>query len=236
MSMQNIIRCITLLLLAYSGTSQAVTRSCETSNHHIIGNVRLADGSIRENVVVPFHGVEPVTADGYHWLRPPMARRAACENASREAMAKMQQRRNYELAMTLCDADLPGITGIVSVLPKVVGAEAWHGSENNWNTADVPGKWQNCDEREAEGSFKVYQYPIRYGSYNTLLDWCYRWGRQCGEQAAQAFCEKEGYARQIYFSGPRTITTGEQTRIVSSKDVCDQTSCGTFTQITCRGW
>lgn len=147
--------------------SQAVTRSCETSNHHLIGTLRLVDGSIRENVVVPFHGVEPVMADGYHWFRPPMARRDACE---------------------------------------------------------------------AEGAFKVYEYPIRYGSYNTLLDWCYRWGNQCGEQAAQTFCEKEGYARQIYFSGPRNITTGEKTRIVSSKEICDQPSCGTFAQITCRGW
>ncbi|EIJ33092.1 hypothetical protein [Thiothrix nivea] len=74
------------LLLAYSGLSQAgVTRSCESSNHHIIGDVRLSDGSIRENVIVPFHAVDPIMADGYHWLRPPMARRAACHNASREA-------------------------------------------------------------------------------------------------------------------------------------------------------
>lgn len=235
--MQNIIRWITLLLLVHSGFSQAgVTRSCESSNHHIVGTMRLADGSIRDNVVVPFHGVDPIMADGYHWLRPPMARRAACENASREAVEKMQLRRNHELVITMCDVRITGMSGVVSVLPQAVGAEAWHGSENNWNRGNVASTWQNCDEREDQVINKRYQYPIQYGSYNTLLDWCYSWGNGCGAQAAQAFCIKEGYARQISFSGPMNITAGQKTRIISSKEVCDQLSCGTFTQITCRNW
>ncbi|EIJ33089.1 hypothetical protein [Thiothrix nivea] len=148
----------------------------------------------------------------------------------------MQKRRNYELAMTLCDAHIPGITGVVSVLPKVVSADAWHSSENNGDARDFAGKWQNCDEREDQVINKRYQYPIQYGSYNTLLDWCYSWVNGCGAQAAQAFCVQEGYARQISFSGPRNITAGQKTRIISTREVCDQPSCGTFTQITCRNW
>ena len=65
------------------------------------------------------------------------------------------------------------------------------------------------------------------------LDWCYVWESQCGEPAADAFCEDQGYIRAwAYIQIKEEVST---TMTIGDHAVCDPEwhQCSTFSYITC---
>ncbi len=61
------------------------------------------------------------------------------------------------------------------------------------------------------------------------LDVCYVWGKQCGQQPADMYCQVQGFQRATHFE------TGHvrPTRLGSNGKVCDADFCVGFKSITC---
>jgi hypothetical protein len=80
----------------------------------------------------------------------------------------------------------------------------------------------------AASAREVYYYhPMAQG---IRLDWCYSWGADCGQQAADAWCRVMGFRRALNLA----IQTGvHPTRVISTGAVCDEAYCNGFAYITC---
>jgi len=65
------------------------------------------------------------------------------------------------------------------------------------------------------------------------LDWCRRWGKQCGRPAANAFCRRRGYSRSIAHRQAVNIGRWTQTRIIATGQICARDFCDGFRRITC---
>lgn len=74
------------------------------------------------------------------------------------------------------------------------------------------------------------------------LDFCYTWGSNCGQKAADTYCFAQGYDRATRFETERI----RPTRLGSNGKICDADFCVGFKSITCfipgsqrltnRGW
>jgi hypothetical protein len=206
--------------------AHAVVRSCDSSNHRVVGTIELSDGNQQREVSANFSGVAAVKADGEHWS-PPIARRRACTSASDRATSIIANKGNAVLGQALCRANIPGKV-IMRVRPDYVAADAWHGSENNNYHRTVAQGWVDCNPVK-----KVFSDPIQYGANGTLLDWCSPWAKNCGRPTADRFCKDKGYTTVFTHGAMRHIRQGEKTRLFGNGQVCDDTGCGTFTSITC---
>ncbi len=63
------------------------------------------------------------------------------------------------------------------------------------------------------------------------LDWCRTWGAECGEAAADAFCEYKGFDGATDFE--EAVDIGN-TKIISSGQVCADGTCDGFKKISCQ--
>ena len=77
---------------------------------------------------------------------------------------------------------------------------------------------------------QVYAKPKIGGN---RLDWCVDWGVGCGEPAATAFCQAEGWVQAIDFAIANDIGASKPTRLIGTGAVCDQGFCDGFAKITC---
>lgn len=65
------------------------------------------------------------------------------------------------------------------------------------------------------------------------LDICVNWGVDCGQPAADAFCQMEGWAGAKSFAISEDIGASNPTRLIGTGAICDQDFCDGFTSITC---
>jgi len=65
------------------------------------------------------------------------------------------------------------------------------------------------------------------------LDFCREWGTNCGQPAADAFCQAHGFSGALHAAADRDPGYSS-TRVISSGQVCDQPFCRGFQQIICR--
>jgi hypothetical protein len=72
----------------------------------------------------------------------------------------------------------------------------------------------------------TYNKPVYF---DVRLDWCLRWGQDCGEPAAMAFCNRKQYSRVVAFSSEKA----EPTRVFSTQQICRGSNCAAFSSITC---
>jgi hypothetical protein len=67
------------------------------------------------------------------------------------------------------------------------------------------------------------------------LDYCFNWGVGCGQQAATAWCQAQGYAcGAVAFQEAHDIGASQPTRLIGTGAVCDQNFCDGFASITCK--
>jgi hypothetical protein len=69
---------------------------------------------------------------------------------------------------------------------------------------------------------------------DTRLDWCLRWGADCGRPAAVEFCLRRRFADVVVFRAER-VGRSEPTRVISTNQVCNGDFCTAFAYITCTG-
>ena len=78
--------------------------------------------------------------------------------------------------------------------------------------------------------FPQYKYnPPFFKGYR--LDWCYTWGKECGEVAAKKWCESQGYSQMLGFDKEGNIG---RTIILSDSKKCTHERCGSFDYIECK--
>ena len=65
------------------------------------------------------------------------------------------------------------------------------------------------------------------------LDFCLRWGADCGKPAADTFCRAKGYSDALH-AVPDAKPGYAPTRVISSDHICDKPFCRGFQQIICR--
>jgi len=78
---------------------------------------------------------------------------------------------------------------------------------------------------------QVYAEPM-FNGYR--LDYCAVWGTQCGEPAATAFCQLNGWAYASDFVIANDIGGSQWTRVITTGAICDQGYCDGFQTVTCR--
>jgi len=66
------------------------------------------------------------------------------------------------------------------------------------------------------------------------VDICYNWGRNCGQIAANQFCQIQGYQRAIGFEQDADIGARTPTLVVGDNKLCSQNFCDGFKHIDCE--
>ena len=65
------------------------------------------------------------------------------------------------------------------------------------------------------------------------VDWCRDWASNCGEPAATAFCQAQGYTRADTWSLAEDIGTQHPTKVISTGQICAASLCDGIEQIQC---
>jgi hypothetical protein len=84
--------------------------------------------------------------------------------------------------------------------------------------------------RLAEAETKTFDNPTFGGD---RLDWCVNWGEGCGGPAATAWCKTVGFDEAIDSKQAPDIGASTPTRLIATREICDQSYCDGFTSITC---
>ena len=66
----------------------------------------------------------------------------------------------------------------------------------------------------------------------TALDYCREWAGNCGKPAADAWCQSKGYSQAIDY---RVKNDTPPTRIVTSKQLCNDSGCDRIVWVRCAG-
>lgn len=69
---------------------------------------------------------------------------------------------------------------------------------------------------------------------NHRLDLCLSWGADCGEPAATAFCEAEGFEKAARWEVANDIGDRTPTKTLRDGLVCDEGFCDGFSSVTCE--
>ena len=67
------------------------------------------------------------------------------------------------------------------------------------------------------------------------IDACRVWANDCGQPAADRFCQLQGYAEATGFGGDRDVGARTPTLVIDDRRVCDQPACDSFSYIVCEG-
>ncbi len=78
---------------------------------------------------------------------------------------------------------------------------------------------------------ETFYYPKYKGS---VLNMCYKWGRQCRAKPANEWCKWKGYERARSWSIIDRKQLNKPTRVMGSGAVCDAGACSGFRYITCE--
>jgi len=77
---------------------------------------------------------------------------------------------------------------------------------------------------------KIFEYPV-FEIYR--LNYCLRWGADCGEPAATAWCRRQGFAKASNWRVDKNIGALFPTIVLTDKRICAQFPCDGFEAITC---
>jgi hypothetical protein len=83
----------------------------------------------------------------------------------------------------------------------------------------------------AQAEEQTFAKP-KQGPYR--IDWCYQWGSQCGQPAADRFCMSKGFARSNDFVEAENIGSLTPTIVQGTGQVCNGPDCDGFTYVTCQ--
>lgn len=116
---------------------------------------------------------------------------------------------------------------------KADGHTEFIGSKESCNDPGCTGfEYITCRDHLPMG--QVYANPVgSLGDGGRRLDVCLQFGKNCGEPAAQAFCEKRSYRRWVYFEADEPGGGGGKTITLGSREKCDGPHCTAFNVITC---
>jgi hypothetical protein len=97
-----------------------------------------------------------------------------------------------------------------------------------------------CDQAFCDGFSYITCFSATTATFNNpmyngnRLDWCVNWGVGCGQEAADKYCQSQGYGSAANLQIANDIGAGSPTRLIGTGAVCDQAFCDGFTFITCQ--
>lgn len=85
-----------------------------------------------------------------------------------------------------------------------------------------------------EGAFGAEQTFLSPAINGNPLDWCRTWATDCGQPAADAYCQSRGFERATAFDQATDIGASTPTRLIGNPaQVCSDAMCDGFSFITC---
>jgi len=98
------------------------------------------------------------------------------------------------------------------------------------DTPETVGALPGEEQAEPKSASELFRFPV---IKSRRLNYCYRWGNECGEPAAAAFCKEEGYARARRWKRDAHIGALFPTIVLGDDRVCDKFLCDGFEEILC---
>jgi hypothetical protein len=86
------------------------------------------------------------------------------------------------------------------------------------------------DTKRMTLSKRLFELPAIDGK---RVDFCLHWGSDCGQPAADAFCQKSGYAKAVDFQEASNIGAQAPTLVLGDGKLCSYASCDGFAAIRC---
>ena len=112
--------------------------------------------------------------------------------------------------------------GLDSVLPTEASSE---------QTSAAPAPDPDFGTLDSEA--KTFRFPVHAGY---RLNYCYkRSDRQCGETAAQAWCQDKGYEEAVSWKRELHIGALFPTIFMGDDEICEKFLCDGFEEVTCAG-
>lgn len=96
-------------------------------------------------------------------------------------------------------------------------------------TTRIPSDQVVAAPEEPSAESKTFQQP-RY--LDDRLDWCMKWGSDCGKPVAEAFCRRRRYENVTAFEA-EVVGRSAQTRLIGTDQLCNGDNCTSFSFITC---
>jgi hypothetical protein len=84
------------------------------------------------------------------------------------------------------------------------------------------------DDEEEQVQIKRYNKPL---VGKRRLDWCRDWGQNCGQPAADYYCQSEGHTKAAAYEKADNLW---KTRLLKSGQKCDGENCAGFAYIDCK--
>ncbi len=83
---------------------------------------------------------------------------------------------------------------------------------------------------ESDSQSKTFRFPV-HGDFR--LNYCYEMGKRCGEPAAQAWCEAQGFATAASWKRDANVGGLFPTIVIGEDRICARYLCDGFEEITC---
>jgi|GEM_PF-2163900 len=120
--------------------------------------------------------------------------------------------------------------GSVSSEPSDLSAESLGTSSSDEAQPDSAAALPAEEQSETKPGSQLFRYPV---VRSLRLNFCYRWGKECGEPAAAAFCKEEGYARAQRWKRDARIGALFPTLVLGDDRICEKFLCDGFEEILC---
>jgi hypothetical protein len=82
----------------------------------------------------------------------------------------------------------------------------------------------------AQAAEQTFPKP-KQGPYR--IDWCYQWASQCGQPAADRFCQSKSFTNSNDFAEAVDIGALTPTVVQGDGQICNGPQCDGFTYVTC---
>jgi hypothetical protein len=179
-------------------------------------------------------------------MRVSCAERVICRKAApRNAMhpfgiAGRKIRLCYDKMIADSDTDqFCDLTGTIAhEFGHAIGIKKDRAGGHSRNQNDRVYKFGNFAERLCEQEARAASaWKVEFSKPRTNngrhVDWCHRWGHDCGAPAADAFCQQKGFTRATGFRKDKDVN--KVTVVLASGRTCDgrRQYCDSFRKIEC---
>jgi len=154
-----------------------------------------------------------------------------------DCTSKEPFKKHPEIVLPTCPPD-PNNDGAdtVCLYPRLYISDAEKQLENAPSSDSFvvpPGAVQRTGDRKTQQrptATDVFAPPRSDGK---RVDICLNWGSGCGQAAADAFCQREGFARAVEFTVAEDIGAESPTLVMGDGRLCSEAYCDGFARIRC---
>ena len=122
----------------------------------------------------------------------------------------------------------------IVAVPSIPSFGTTSPSQPQAGAAQLPSETQAAVQPTPEPPVDPGGQVFRYPSYRQYrLNYCYRWRKDCGQPAAEAWCKAVGFNRAVSWKKEAHVGAIFPTIVMAEKRLCDKYLCDGFEQIVC---